>query len=58
VGIVIKDIVPSIRRPSPINIAPKDMDDAMLNLFSDFDQVHILPAPGGALDLMATVFSG
>jgi hypothetical protein len=57
VGIVIKNIVPTVCGPSAINVAPKDVGDAVLDLFSDFDQVHILPASCRTLDLIVTGFS-
>ena len=44
VGIMIEHIVSSIGGPPAINVAPKYVSNAVLDLLSNFDQIHILPA--------------
>lgn len=43
--------VAAIRRASSLDIAPKDVDDAVLDFLRDFGEVHVFTATGGALDL-------
>jgi hypothetical protein len=57
VGIVIEYIVPPIGGPSAIHVAPKYVNNTVLDLLSNFDQVHILPASCRAFNLSATEFS-
>ena len=57
VGIVIEYIAPSIGGPSAVSVARKDMNDAVLNLLSNFHQVHVFPASCWAFDLRITDFS-
>ena len=51
VGIKVEFLVPSIESAASVNIATKDMDDAMLNFFGHLEEIHIIPAAGGALNL-------
>ena len=57
VGIVIERIVPSISRPSAVNVARKDMNDTVLNLFSNLYQIHVFPASCWAFNLEISGFS-
>jgi hypothetical protein len=50
-GIKVEFLVSSIESATSVNIAAKDMDDAMLNFFGHLEEVHIIPAAGGALNL-------
>jgi hypothetical protein len=34
-----------------VNIAAKDMDDTMLNFFGHLEEIHIIPAASGTLNL-------
>ena len=49
--IMVQHLVPPIRRTPPAAIAPKDMDDAVLQFFGDVREVHVVPAVRGTLDL-------
>jgi hypothetical protein len=50
-GIEVKFLVSSIESATPVNIAAKDMDNAMLNFFGYLEEIHIFPAAGGAFHL-------
>ena len=50
-GIKVKFLVSSIEGATPVNITAKDMDDAMLNFLGYLEEIHIIPAAGGALHL-------
>jgi hypothetical protein len=50
-GIKVEFLVSSIESATSVNIAAKDMDDTMLNFFGHLEEIHIIPAAGGALDL-------
>ena len=50
-GIKIEFLVSSIKSATSVNIAAKDMNDAMLNFFGHLEEIHIIPAAGGALNL-------
>ena len=50
-GIKVEFLVSSIESTTSVNIAAKDMDDAMLNFFGHLEEIHIVPAAGGALNL-------
>jgi hypothetical protein len=50
-GIEVQFLVSSIESTTSVNIAAKDMDDAMLNFFRYLEKIHIFPAAGGALHL-------
>ena len=51
VGIKVEFLVSSIKSATPVNIAAKDMNDPMLNFFCHLEEIHIIPAAGGALNL-------
>jgi len=50
-GITIELRVPTIRSSASIHIPPKDVDNAMLDLFCNLAQWHSVATPSGALDL-------
>ncbi len=50
-GIKVKFLVSSIEGATSVNIAAKYMDNAMLNFFGHLEEIHIVPAAGGALNL-------
>ena len=50
-GIKVKFLVSSIESAASVNIAAKDMDDPMLNFFCHLEEIHIISAAGGALNL-------
>ena len=51
VRVTIELRVPSIICPSALTVATEDMDDAMLNFFSDVRKVHIITATRRAFHL-------
>ena len=50
-GIKVEFLVSSIESATSVNIAAKDMDDAVLNFFGHLEEIHVIPAAGGALNL-------
>lgn len=50
-GIEVEFLVSSIESATSVNIAAKDMDNAMLNFFCHLEKIHIIPAAGGTLNL-------
>jgi hypothetical protein len=50
-GIKVEFLVSSVESAASVNVAAKDMDDAMLNFFGHLEEIHIIPAAGGALNL-------
>ena len=43
--------VPSIRGTPALCVAPKDVDDPVLDLFRDLDEVHVITTSSWTLDL-------
>lgn len=50
-GIEVQFLVSSIESATSVNIAAKDMDNAMLNFFCHLEEIHKIPAAGGTLNL-------
>lgn len=55
VGIGIQLGVSAVGGTFSFMVAAENMDDAVLNLFSDIGQVHEIAATSGALDLIQTL---
>jgi hypothetical protein len=49
-GIKVEFLVSPIESTASVNITTKDMDDAMLNFFGHLEEIHVIPAAGGALN--------
>ena len=43
--------VPAVERATAVHVAPEDVDDAVLDLFCDFEQVHVVARASRAFDL-------
>lgn len=51
VGVTIEFLVPTVRRTPAVHVASKDVNETMLDLFSDLGEVHVVAAASRALDL-------
>jgi hypothetical protein len=49
--IKVEFLVSSIESTTSVNVAAKDMDDAMLNFFSHLEEIHKITTAGGAFNL-------
>lgn len=49
--VMVQQGVPSVGSPLAVNITSEDVDDTVLNLFSNLGQIHVITAASGALDL-------
>lgn len=51
VRIEVQPLVPSVRRPPPAHVSPKDMYNPMLDLLRNICEVHVVPGAGRTLHL-------
>lgn len=51
VGVTIELDVASVRSPTALHVAPKDVNDAMLDLLCNLAKVHVVATARGAFDL-------
>jgi hypothetical protein len=51
VGIIIQLVVTPVSGPATFHVAPKDMNDSVLDLLRNRDEIHVHAASRRALDL-------
>lgn len=51
VRVVVELGVPAVSGALPLRVSAEDMDDAVLDLLCHLNEVHVIPATGGTLNL-------